>query len=252
MLASSRRIGGVLLDGTGSEAVWAEAAPGMMRPQAPGSVPQPSAAHGEACTVPNQDTGVEDFFGRMGRLRGRLAAFRSSGECVQTAAGGTLGEGAATSLARKRPAWATCLGQRQQGSECGWGQPSRGGRDASPNASVRCAWGNVQLPAGPPSPRCSPLLRAVSSCYITTSCYTISHFRLPGRAAALCYSGSTVKKTLSVSSLRKRKDAMWTPFITRKRPVPRGNTEPYRSIGWVTAPAPFPTSEMGRDSQRDH
>ena len=46
-------------------------------------------------------------------------------------------------------------------------------------------------------------------------------------------------------------DAIWTPFITRKRPVPRGNTEPFRTIGWVTAPAPFPTSERGNDSQRD-
>ena len=42
-----------------------------------------------------------------------------------------------------------------------------------------------------------------------------------------------------------------TPFITRMRRVPRGNTEPSRSIGWVPAPAPFPTSERGRDSQRD-
>ena len=32
---------------------------------------------------------------------------------------------------------------------------------------------------------------------------------------------------------------------------PRGTTVPARSVGWVTAPAPFPTSEMGRDSQRD-
>ena len=41
------------------------------------------------------------------------------------------------------------------------------------------------------------------------------------------------------------------PFITRKRPLPRGNTAPFRSIGWVPAPAPFPTSERGHDSQRD-
>ena len=59
-------------------------------------------------------------------------------------------------------------------------------------------------------------------------------------------------KTQSASSLRQRKDAIWTPFLTRKRPVTRGNTKPFRSIGWVTAPAPFPTSERGRDSQRDH
>ena len=60
-------------------------------------------------------------------------------------------------------------------------------------------------------------------------------------------------KKLSVSSLRQRKDAIRTPFLTGKRPVPRRNTVPARSIGWVTAPAPFPTSERGRDhdSQRD-
>ena len=59
------------------------------------------------------------------------------------------------------------------------------------------------------------------------------------------------EKKLSVSSLRQRKDAIWTPFLTRKRPVPRGNTVPARSIGWVTAPAPLPTGERGRNSQRD-
>ena len=32
---------------------------------------------------------------------------------------------------------------------------------------------------------------------------------------------------------------------------PQGNTVSARSIGWVTAPAPFPTSERGHDSQRD-
>ena len=41
------------------------------------------------------------------------------------------------------------------------------------------------------------------------------------------------------------------PIITRKRSVPGGKTAPFRSIGWVPAPAPFPTSERGRDSQRD-
>ena len=41
------------------------------------------------------------------------------------------------------------------------------------------------------------------------------------------------------------------PVITRKRPVPRGKTAPFRSIGWVPAPAPVPTSERGHDSQRD-
>ena len=40
-------------------------------------------------------------------------------------------------------------------------------------------------------------------------------------------------------------------LFNEERPVPRGNTEPFRSIGWVTAPAPFSTSERGRDSQRD-
>ena len=41
------------------------------------------------------------------------------------------------------------------------------------------------------------------------------------------------------------------PFVTRKRPVPRGNTAPARSIGWNPALAPFPTRERGHDSQRD-
>ena len=59
------------------------------------------------------------------------------------------------------------------------------------------------------------------------------------------------KTKLSLSSLRQRKNAIWTPFLTRKQPVPQGNTVPFRSIGWVPAPAPFPTSERGRDSQRD-
>ena len=47
------------------------------------------------------------------------------------------------------------------------------------------------------------------------------------------------------------KGCIRTPFIPRKRPVPRGNTEPARSIGWVPAPAPFPTSVRGHDPQRD-
>ena len=33
-----------------------------------------------------------------------------------------------------------------------------------------------------------------------------------------------LKTKLSLSSLRQRKDVIWTPFLTRKRPVPRGNT----------------------------
>ena len=62
---------------------------------------------------------------------------------------------------------------------------------------------------------------------------------------------SHLKKTTGYFIAETAKGYIRAPFITRKRPVPRGNTAPFRSIRWVTDPAPFPTSERGRDSQRD-
>ena len=38
-------------------------------------------------------------------------------------------------------------------------------------------------------------------------------------------------KKLRVASMRQRNDAIWTPFLTRKRPVPRGNTVPAPGLG---------------------
>ena len=58
-----------------------------------------------------------------------------------------------------------------------------------------------------------------------------------------------LKQKLSVSSLRQRKDAIWTPFFNEETASPPGKHRA-RPIDRM-APAPFPTSERGRDSQRD-
>ena len=45
----------------------------------------------------------------------------------------------------------------------------------------------------------------------------------------------TTRTKLSPFSLRQRKGEIWTPFY-EERPIPRGNTEPSRSIGCVYSP----------------
>ena len=71
------------------------------------------------------------------------------------------------------------------------------------------------------------------------------------RVLSLFCAAHLAKKTTGYFIAETAKGYVRAPFITRKRPVPRGNTAPARSIGWVPAPAPFPTSERGHDSQRD-